>query len=91
MRIFWTKVISDLESRGVRRPTIALACEVSIGTVYNWAAGFEPRYHNGARLLELYVEQVGNEPPIRRGYSTDTVYRRTPRSPGGLQSSLPST
>lgn len=89
MRVLWPKVIFDLEQYGLTRATIAVHCEVSIGTLYNWDAGREPLYHNGQRLLDLYIEKIGREPPVEE----IAPYRRSSvsRSTAALQTSLPST
>jgi hypothetical protein len=36
---------------------------VSLGTIYYWKSGGEPKYHSGERLIGIYTETIGIEPP----------------------------
>lgn len=65
MRVNWFKVIDDLERCGVSLRSQAVQIEVSLGSVYYWKNGGEPRYSHGSKLLDLYMRQVGNEPPLQ--------------------------
>ena len=64
MQVRWFQVIEDLERVGVSLRSQALTAGVSLGTIYYWKSGGEPKYRNGHRLLDLYMLQVGNEPPL---------------------------
>jgi len=62
-RVAWFRVIADLELRGVTLRSQAEAAGFSVGTIYYWKAGGEPRYASGERLIGLYTETIGIEPP----------------------------
>jgi len=61
--VAWFRVIADLEQRGITLRSQADAVGVSIGAIYYWKQGGEPKYRSGERLLGLYVETLGIEPP----------------------------
>jgi len=63
MRVAWFKVITELESRGITLRSQAEELEVSLGTLYYWKSGGEPKYIHGERLLGIYTNVVGVEPP----------------------------
>lgn len=62
-RVAWFRVISDLEQRGVTLRSQAETAQVSLGTIYYWKSGGEPKYLHGERLLGLYTDTLGIEPP----------------------------
>lgn len=70
MRVSWFRVISDLEQRGVTLRSQADTAGVSLGTIYYWKTGGEPKYANGERLLGLYTNTLGIEPPRLTSPST---------------------
>ena len=63
MRVAWFKVITELENRGITLRSQAEELEVSLGTLYYWKSGGEPKYIHGERLLGIYTNVVGVEPP----------------------------
>lgn len=63
MQINWQQVIDDLERVGVSIRSQAVEVDVSLGTMYYWKSGGEPKYRNGRLLLNLYEQRVGLEPP----------------------------
>jgi lambda repressor-like predicted transcriptional regulator len=62
-RVAWFRVIADLEQRGITLRSQADIAGVSLGTIYYWKTGGEPKYLNGERLLGAYTEFLGIEPP----------------------------
>jgi len=62
-RVAWFRVIADLEQRGITMRSQADFAGVSLGTIYYWKSGGEPKYHSGERLIGLYTETIGIEPP----------------------------
>jgi hypothetical protein len=64
LKVNWFSVIDELEERGVSMRSMAIHSQVSLGTIYYWRAGGEPKYRNGHMLLDLYMRQVGKEPPL---------------------------
>ena len=63
MRFAWFKVITELEARGLTLRSQAETLQVSLGTLYYWKSGGEPKYIHGEQLLGLYTDVVGVEPP----------------------------
>lgn len=70
MRVAWFKVITELEQQGVTLRSQAEEAEVSLGTLYYWKQGGEPKYVNGERLIGMYTDIVGREPPRITAAST---------------------
>jgi hypothetical protein len=70
MRIAWFHVISELEQSGITLRSQAEVAEVSLGTIYYWKSGGEPKYRNGEMLLNLYANTFGVEPPRVTSLST---------------------
>lgn len=65
LRVNWFTVIDELERLGVSMRSQAIHADVSLATVYYWKSGGEPKYRNGQQLLDLYMHQVGKEPPLQ--------------------------
>lgn len=63
MRISWFHVISGLEGNGLTLRSQATELGVSLGTVYYWKSGGEPRWTHGNMLLNLYATRVSSEFP----------------------------
>jgi hypothetical protein len=72
LQIDWPTVIDDLERAGVSLRSQAVTVEVSLGTIYYWRSGGEPKYRNGRMLLNLYERHVGNEAPIVSRFTQTT-------------------
>ena len=70
MRVGWFKVITELENRGVTLRSQAETLDVSLGTLYYWKSGGEPKYIHGEKLIMLYADVVGVEPPRLTAGST---------------------
>lgn len=68
MRVHWFRVITDLQHEGVTIRSQAHELGVSPGTVAYWKAGGEPGWHNGHRLLNLYVTRLRKDPPLEITY-----------------------
>jgi hypothetical protein len=60
MRVWWFRVITDLQHEGVTIRSQASELGVSIGAIQGWKAGSEPGWHHGQRLIQLYVTRTGN-------------------------------
>jgi len=65
MRTNWRRVIDDLSEAGITLPSQANHAEVSLGTIYYWRNGGQPKYDAGQRLIDLYTRRLGIEPPIQ--------------------------
>ena len=65
MRTNWRRVIDDLDGVGVTLRSQADRAEVSLGTIYYWRQGGEPRHYNGQRLLDLYCIRLGHDAPLQ--------------------------
>lgn len=90
MRVDWFTVVAELEQRGVTMRSQAISAEVSLGTIYYWKSGGEPKYRNGQLLLDLYMHQVGKEPPtLASSLRTSLPYPGAARF--AMQSTLTST
>ncbi|MEK9736232.1 MAG: hypothetical protein VW362_01320 [Candidatus Nanopelagicales bacterium] len=61
--IVWFRVIADLEQRGLTLRSQADAVGVSVGAVYYWKQGGEPKHAHGERLLALYMDTLRIQPP----------------------------
>jgi hypothetical protein len=70
MRVDWFQVITQLEAQGVTLRSQATICGVAPGTVYYWKTGGEPKYRNGAMLLDLYAGAVSTGYPTVTSPST---------------------
>ena len=70
MRVAWFKVITELEQQGVTLRSQAEEAQVSLGTLYYWKQGGEPKHVNGELLIGLYADIVGREPPRITAAST---------------------
>ncbi|MDJ6849813.1 helix-turn-helix domain-containing protein [Salmonella enterica] len=55
----WFAIISDLERTGMTQREIAGCLGVSKSTVNSWKQYNEPRYRNGAALLEIWQKHTG--------------------------------
>lgn len=89
LRVDWFTVVADLERIGVTMRSQAISAEVSLGTIYYWKAGGEPKYRNGQLLLDLYMHQVGKEPPtLASSVRTSMAY---PGQRFAMQSTMTST
>lgn len=64
MRIDWFAVITQLEAQGVTLRSQANAAGVAPATVYYWKTGGEPKYRNGALLLDVYATRVSTGYPV---------------------------
>lgn len=89
MRVCWFRVIADLEQRGVTLRSQADTAGVSLGTIYYWKQGGEPKYRNGELLLDLYANTLGVEPP--RITAATTARRVTFDTPAVFQVTASST
>jgi hypothetical protein len=64
-RVHWSLVITELSEAGIDLRAQARRAQVSLGTVYYWRQGGQPKHHNGQMLLDLYVRETGKPPPIQ--------------------------
>ncbi len=64
-RVHWSRVITELSEAGVDLRAQARRAGVSLGTVYYWRQGGEPKYYNGDRLLYLYTTRLEKSPPMQ--------------------------
>lgn len=90
MRVDWFTVVAELEQRGVTMRSQAVSAEVSLGTIYYWKSGGEPKYRNGQLLLDLYMHQVGKEPPTITS-SARTSYPFIEAARRAMQTTMTST
>jgi hypothetical protein len=69
-RIDWFRVLTDLKYAGVPINSVAMMIRVPHGTVKGWKDGAEPKYADGEKLIEFWVQITGRLP--------DTVPRAQP-------------
>lgn len=75
MRIDWFRVIVELEDVGISMRSQAVTAEVSLASIYNYkSGGSEPRWTSGQLLLDLYMEKIGKEPPLRVVSTAEPTY-----------------
>ena len=63
LRVSWFQLITDLERHGLTLRSISLDAGISLAAVYKYKAGSEPGYHIGQSLIDIYIHQLGREPP----------------------------
>jgi transcriptional regulator with XRE-family HTH domain len=63
----WTKLIAEIQERGLSQPQIAAKCECAQSTVSDLASGTtkEPRHSLGEALKALHYETCTGKPDQR--------------------------
>lgn len=51
----WFKIFSDLKRAGINNSEVARRLGVPPTTIASWKNGVEPKYSDGARLIELHA------------------------------------
>jgi hypothetical protein len=64
MRVDWFRLMVEICGRGHSIYSIADAIDVPRTTVMNWRAGAEPKYSDGAALMELWRQTMSSPPMI---------------------------
>ena len=64
MRVDWFSLTVELCGRGHTIDSIAEAITVPPSTIIGWRNGAEPKYADGAALVELWLKTLSNPPMI---------------------------
>lgn len=58
-RVDWFRVLADLRYAGIDTKSVARMICVPAATVFGWKQGAEPKYADGERLIEFWLQVLG--------------------------------
>lgn len=61
LRVDWFRVLADLQYAGLPNLQVAKLLDVPQPTVRSWKGGCQPRFDDGDRLVQLWMDKTGHE------------------------------